>query len=121
MKILKFSIGIIILGLFTYFAVANSHDIVLDMSIKELPADSPRGLTLPAFILVYLLFCFGLATAWILSLGSKRSYKRKIKRLNKQVTEQELELTKLRNLPVTNPENQSESEFPQELSGTISS
>ncbi|MBN1356470.1 LapA family protein [bacterium] len=103
MRAFKFFIGFLVLCVFTIFAAANTQTVLLRFFITPGSQTEAQGLALPLFILIYLCFAIGFITAWILSFGIKRSAKKSISQMKKQIIQQEEELNKLRNLPVADP------------------
>ncbi len=101
MKVIKFFLGFIVLCLFTMFSVSNNHTTFLK------PFFNNESI-IPVYLLVYCSFAVGFIFAWILSLGMMRSLKKNLKQLTRINKEQETELLKLRNLPVSTGKDRAE-------------
>ncbi len=109
MRIIKVLLGLVILGLFTMFATANTHTIPLNFLFENqsligytaiqsgpssetqvTPVTTPRKI--PVFLLVYSTFLIGFLSSSILTLGIHRSIRRKLKITQKQLAERDMEL-----------------------------
>jgi len=114
-RIIKVTLGLLILGLFTMFATANTHTIPLNFLFENQsligyseiqqsqspetqgdPIRTPRQI--PVFFLVYSTFFLGFLSSSILTLGIHRSIRRKLKVTQKQLMERETELMDLKQL-----------------------
>lgn len=112
MKLFKFFVGLIILGIFTMFATANTHKVPVfflmenqsligytDIQTKtSVETDSEMGKaprSIPVFLMVYCTFVIGFLTSSVLTVGMHRSLRRQLKRSERTLQECEKSLSKL--------------------------
>ena len=113
MKFIKFFTAFVILVLFTMFATANTHTVPIYAFLKgqSLIGYIQQGTDainithipkeLPIFLIVFIFFGLGFIVAWFMNISINRKHKKSVKKLRRQIKEQDMELQKLRKLPAT--------------------